>query len=144
MQPRSLSVQFAGPVILLVLFAQSTTSADQPEKLPIFNGEPRLLIVHGYSTSAHWWAFLQRKIDRYSGGADERVVEVKLCNKGGTPIARWMNLDTGERSEAWKRMFTPMVEAEQGKRPVVVLAQQSLQFAYPGERRSGVRGPERR
>lgn len=128
--------------LLLVLFGQTFALADEPERIQIFNGEPRLLIVHGYSTSQHWWAFLQRKIDRYSGGADHRVVDVKLCNRGGTPIARWMNLDTGERSEAWKRMLTPMIEAEKGKRPVVVLAQQSLQFAYPGDRRNGIRGPE--
>jgi len=104
-----------GPMILLVLVAQACWSADPPETTRIFSGEPRLLIVHGYSTSAHWWAFLQRKIDRYSDGADDRVVEVKLCNKGGTPIARWMKLDTGERSEAWKRMLIPMIEAEKGK-----------------------------
>lgn len=66
----------------------------------IFTGEPRLLVVHGYSTSAHWWAFLQRKIDRYMGGPEERVVEVLLCNKGGTPIAKWMNVETGARSGA--------------------------------------------
>ena len=42
----------------------------------IFSGEPRLLIVHGYSTSAHWWAFLQRKSDRYMGGSAKHVVEV--------------------------------------------------------------------
>jgi hypothetical protein len=131
-----------GRAILLVLFAQAFALADQPETTRIFRGEPRLLVVHGYSTSQHWWAFLQRKIDRYSGGADLRVVEVRLCNKGGTPIARWMNLETGQRTEAWTRMLTPMIEAEQGKRPVIVLAQQSLQFAYPGDRRNGIRSSE--
>ena len=30
----------------------------------IFSGEPRLIVVNGYSTSFHWWAFLQRKTDR--------------------------------------------------------------------------------
>lgn len=107
----------------------------------IFSGLPRLLIVHGYSTSAHWWAFLQRKIDRYMGGPDNRVVEVQLCNKGGTPIARWMDIETGEPSPAWKRMFTPVIQAEKGKRPVIVLAQQSLQGVY-GERGAGIRNKD--
>jgi hypothetical protein len=116
--------------------------AAQPEEIRIFSGEPRLLVVHGYSTSQHWWAFLQRKIDRYSGGADRRVVEVQLCNKGGTPIARWMNLESGQRTEAWTQMLTPMIEAEKGERPVIVLAQQSLQFVYLGDRRNGIRNEQ--
>jgi hypothetical protein len=77
------------------------------ESVKIFSGEPRLLIVHGYSTSQHWWAFLQRKIDRHMGGPGRSSVEVRLCNKGGTPIARWMNLQDGTRSAAWERMLTP-------------------------------------
>ena len=85
---------------------------------------------------------MQRKIDRYITGADKRVVEVQLCNKGGTPIARWMNVQTGERSEAWKQQFTPMIQAEKGKRPVIVLAQQSLQIIYPEDRRAGIRNAE--
>ncbi len=109
----------------------------------IFSGEPRLLITHGYSTSAHWWAFLQHKIDRYMGGPDKRVVEVRLVNKGGTPIAKWMNIETGEPSPAWKQMFTPAIQAEKGKRPVIVLAQQSLQGVY-GERTAGIRNKEDR
>jgi hypothetical protein len=108
----------------------------------LFSGEPRLVIVHGYSTSAHWWAFLQRKIDRYMQGAEKRVVEVQLCNKGGTPIARWMDVTTGERSDAWNQLFTPMIQAEKGKRPVIVLAQQSLQFIYPADRRAGIRNAD--
>lgn len=113
-------------------------------ELRIFGGEPRLLIVHGYSTSQHWWAFLQRKIDRYSGGSERRQVEVQLCNKGGTPIAKWMDVKTGKRSEAWTRMFTPMIQAEKGKRPVVVLAQQSLQWVFPGARNAGIRNADDR
>jgi hypothetical protein len=86
--------------------------------IKIFSGEPRLLIVHGYSTSAHWWAFLQHKIDRYMGGPDKRLVEVRLINKGGTPIAKWMNIETGEPSPAWKQGFTPAIQGEKGKRPI--------------------------
>ena len=132
-------------IVLLVGCFASTASAAQDEKqdLKILSGEPRLLIVHGYSTSAHWWAFLQRKIDRYMQGAGQRVVEVQLCNKGGTPIAKWMNIETGEPSDAWNRRFTPMIQAEQGRRPVIVLAQQSLQFAY-AERAAGIRSDQDR
>ena len=35
-----------------------------------------------------------------------------------------------------------MIEAERGKRPVIVLAQQSLQFVYPGDRRHGIRNAQ--
>ncbi len=113
-------------------------AAESAADVKIFSGEPRLLIVHGYSTSAHWWAFLQHKIDRYMDGPDKRVVEVRLINKGGTPIAKWMNIETGEPSPAWKQRFTPAIQVEKGKRPVIVLAQQSLQGVY-GERTAGIR-----
>ena len=125
-------------------FSLTVSAAHAEESPEIFNGQPRLLIVHGYSTSHHWWAFLQRKIDRYSGGASKRKIEVQLCNKGGTPIAKWMNVKTGERSEAWKRMFTPMIQAEKGKRSVIVLAQQSLQWVFPGPRTAGIRNADDR
>ena len=109
-------------VNVLILAISSHAVADDDPSIRIFDGEPRLLIVHGYSTSQHWWAFLQRKIDRYSGGPVNRVIEVRLCNKGGTPIARWMSLESGKRSEAWEQMLTPMISAEQRKRPVPILA----------------------
>ena len=131
-------------IILLFAFSYPAVmcSAQAKSHEPsIFSGEPRLLIVHGYSTSAHWWAFLQHKIDRYMGGPEKRVVEVQLCNKGGTPIAKWMNVETGELSDAWQRRFTPMIQAEKGKRPVIVLAQQSLQFVY-SDRKAGIRNAD--
>ena len=77
-------------------------------------------------------------------GADRRVVEVQLCNKGGTPIARWMNIDTGKPSAAWKQMLAPMIQAEKGKRPVIVLCQQSLQGVFQPERSSGIRNSDDR
>jgi len=128
--------------VLCSTVALSPEVESDSKDIRIFSGEPRLLIVHGYSTSRHWWAFLQHKIDRYMGGPDKRVVEVKLCIKSGTPIARWMNVETGERSDAWKHMFTPMIQSEEGKRPVIVLCQQSLQHVYPPERSTGIRGPD--
>lgn len=129
-------------VLLAVSYPAAVRAAqDERQELKIFSGEPRLLIVHGYSTSAHWWAFLQHKIDRYMGGPDKRVVEVQLCNKGGTPIAKWMDVETGEPSDAWRRKFTPMIQAEAGKRPVIVLAQQSLQWAF-ADRAAGIRNDQ--
>ncbi len=117
-------------------------SANAGDIVKIFSGEKRLLLVNGYSTSFQWWAFLQRKIDRYleyNGGPGDRIVEVQSVTKGGTPICRWMNVDTGERSQAWKKMITPMIQREQEKRKVIVLAQQSLQWCYEGERSVGIR-----
>lgn len=137
-------------VFLAVMFCSATLLAAEsktdPEPVKIFSGKPRLLLVHGYSTSFQWWAFLQRKIDRYlqyEGGPDGRMVEVQPVTKGGTPIAKWMDAATGKRSTAWKQMLTPTIQAEKGKRPVIVLAQQSLQWAF-GERRAGINGPDDR
>ncbi len=129
-------------VLSLTVVARAAEPSTTADDIKIFSGEPRLLIVHGYSTSAHWWAFLQRKIDRYTEGPEKRAVEVQLCNKGGTPIARWMDIQSNERSDAWKQMLTPMIQAEKGKRPVIVLCQQSLQWAYAEGRRAGIRSKE--
>jgi len=135
---------------LVALFCTATAFAAEPEAAPehvtIFSGGPRLLLVNGYSTSFQWWAFLQRKVDRYlqyEGGVDGRAVEVQSVTKGGTPIAKWMDAATGERSPAWKQMLTPTIRAEKGKRPVIILAQQSLQWAF-GERGVGINGPNDR
>lgn len=120
------------------------TQADS-ENIKIFSGEPRLLIVNGYSTSFHWWAFLQRKIDRYveyKDGPDGRVVEVQSVTKGGTPISGWMNVDTGGRSVAWRQVLIPTIKKEKGKRPVIILAQQSLQRAFPADHGAGIRNAD--
>jgi len=126
-------------VISLTRFVGATEESAAADGMRVFSGEPRLLIVHGYSTSAHWWAFLQRKIDRYMDGPEKRVVEVQLCNKGGTPIARWIDLETGMPSQAWQQMFTPMIQQESGQRPVIVLAQQSLQGVFAESFATGIR-----
>ena len=67
----------------------------------IFSGTSCVLVVNGYSTSFHWWEILQRKIGRYMEG--ERVVEVVRATKGGTPIARWMDVTTGKRLQSWNK-----------------------------------------
>ena len=104
----------------------------------IFSGEARLLVVHGYSTSFHWWAFLQRKIDRFRPG--DREIEVNLVAKGGTPIAKWMDVNTGEPLPPWSERVSPTLPTK-GDRPAVVLAQQSLQWVFGG-RETGITGSQ--
>ncbi len=138
------------PIVCLVIASHLATgfSAEprsESERVSVFCGEPRLLLVNGYSTSFHWWAFLQRKIDRYldyEGGPEGRVVEVQAVTKGGTPISLWMDPDSGERSAAWKERLTPAMAREKGNRAVVVLAQQSLQFTFPEGRGEGIRNKD--
>ena len=124
----------------LMLSRNSDTEPWQAATVPalrVFSSEPRLLVVHGYSTSRIWWRRLQQKLDRYF---ERRLVEVAPAIMGGTPIARWMNAATGERREPWIEVLQPVL-ASRGSRPVTVLAQQSLQWVY-GDRREGIRGAD--
>ncbi|UCD27302.1 MAG: hypothetical protein JSV03_09220, partial [Planctomycetota bacterium] len=45
-------------------FAQAGPATTKPTagEFKIFTGRPRLIIVNGYSTSFHWWAYLQHKL----------------------------------------------------------------------------------
>lgn len=105
--------------------------------LKVFSGAPRLIVVNGYSTSVQWPRMLQRKIDRYFEG--KRVIEVKPVLKGGSPIAKWMDVETGKPLEPWKRLRR--VLKAKGGRPTIVLAQQSLQGVF-GRRRAGIRSKD--
>lgn len=125
-------------VMLMAMTVQAAESDVGSEQLKIFSGERRLIVVTGYSTSFHWWAFLQRKIDRYSKG--ERALEVRPATRGGTPIARWMDVKTGQRRQPWTRILRPALQAK-GDRPAIVLAQQSLQWVF-GEQREGIRNEQ--
>ncbi len=127
-------------VLLILCAAVLSEGPPTAGELKVFSGEPRLIVVHGYSTSFHWWAFLQRKIDRYTEGP--RLIEVRPALRGGTPIARWMDVRTGEPREAWTRVLQPALQAK-GDRPAIVLCQQSLQWAF-GERGEGIRSAEDR
>lgn len=126
-------------IVLFFISAQPAGGDDQnsPE-LRLFDGRPRLLVVHGYSTSRQWPQVLQRKLDRYFEG--RRVIEVRSVIRGGTPIAKWMNPETGEPSAAWVGRLRPALE-NNGERPVIVLAQQSLQWVF-GERGAGIRSAD--
>jgi hypothetical protein len=122
----------------LAAFSQTLIAAEPGPSTKLFDGTPRIFVVNGYSTSRHWPQILQRKVDRYFDG--KRVVEVRSAIKGGTPIARWINVETGEPLESWRRIVKPALQ-RQDHRPTIVLAQQSLQWAY-GERSVGIRGDD--
>jgi hypothetical protein len=117
-------------------WSQTTQSAGKEFK--IFSGEPRLMVVNGYSTSFHWWAFLQHKIDGYYKG--KRIIEVQPATRGKSPIARWMDVKSGERKPVWEQTLQPALKAKKGK-PAIVLAQQSLQMAF-GSKGAGIRNKE--
>ncbi|WP_145063655.1 SGNH/GDSL hydrolase family protein [Adhaeretor mobilis] len=95
-----------------------------------------MLVVNGYSTSFRWPGILQQKINRLLG---PNVVEVRSALKGGTPISGWIDLETGQRRKPWTQILKPKLRNDKGNRPVIVLAQQSLQGAF-GRRSIGIRG----
>ncbi len=104
----------------------------------VFDGKPKTIVVNGYSTSFHWPKILQRKLDRYFDG--KQLLAVRSATKGGTPIAKWINAQTGEPLAPWVERLRPALKGDGGK-PVVVLAQQSLQWAF-GDRAAGIRNEQ--
>ncbi|MHC4462442.1 MAG: alpha/beta hydrolase fold domain-containing protein [Planctomycetota bacterium] len=118
-------------------YASAAGGRDRPgsDKIKIFDGKLRVIVVNGYSTSFQWPRILQRKLDRQFDG--KRVLTVKSATKGGTPIAGWLNVKTGEPSRPWRNVLRPMLK-ESEDTPVILLAQQSLQGVY-GNRREGIR-----
>jgi len=125
-------------VVLVEVYA-ATVSAQQSSNrgLKLFDGEPKALVVNGYSTSFQWPKILQRKLDNYFDG--NRVIEVKLATQGGTPIAKWINLETGQPLAPWIQKLRPLLKDK--KQPTLVLAQQSLQWAF-GDRSAGIRNAQ--
>jgi hypothetical protein len=134
--PTFLRISRIAPALALTLAALASTAhgAEAADGFKVFSGEPRLLVAHGYSTSFHWWAFLQRKIDRLRAG--DRKIEVNLVAKGGTPIAKWIDVNTGEPLTPWSQRVTSALSMKRD-RPAVVLAQQSLQWVF-GAREVGI------
>ncbi len=104
-------------------------------KLKLFDRKPMIFVVNGYSTSFQWPAILQRKLDRYFEG--RRFITVRSAVRGDTPIARWIDLATGQPAPAWE-VVRPALARPNNTTPVVVLAQQSLQWVY-GLRTAGIR-----
>ena len=102
----------------------------------VLDGEPTRLVVNGYSTSFEWPALLRAELDRLVG---PRVIEVRPVVRGGSPIAKWMDVATGERRPVWINRLSPALRSEDQR--VVVLAQQSLQWVY-GNLRYGIRSAD--
>lgn len=105
----------------------------------IFDGRKKTIIVNGYSTSFNWPKVLQKKLDLYHGG--KRIIEVKSATMGGTPIAKWIDVRTGEPRKPWLERLRPQIEQASEKGDVIVLCQQSLQWAF-GDRGVGINGPD--
>jgi hypothetical protein len=121
----------------LALLMSTVAAAAQPETAPhqpVLDETPKVFVVNGYSTSFQWPRILQRKLDRYFG---RRVIEVNSATKGGTPIAKWMDAQTGAPLRPWTDVLRPALKAAD-KRSRIVLAQQSLQWAF-GKRGEGIR-----
>jgi hypothetical protein len=122
-------------IAFVLVAAHSTTSAQNADKnLDWFDGTPRTFVVNGYSTSFRWPNVLQRKLDKFFDG--KRVIEVKLATQGGTPIAKWMNVETGEPLPPWNLKLRPLLSEQEC--PTIVLAQQSLQWVFE-DRADGIR-----
>jgi hypothetical protein len=120
-----------------LLFLQNGALAQEPrsqdKRLILFDKSPKTILVNGYSTSFHWPDLLQQKLDQHTDG--KRVLTVKSATKGGTPIARWIDVRTGSPLKPWLTILRPALEA--ADKPVVVLAQQSLQWTF-GDRSVGI------
>ena len=135
MVPRTfLSAVYCGFVMHVVVLAAEMQT--QPRQR-ILDETPKLLVVNGYSTSFQWPRILQRKLDRHFG---RRVIEVKSATKGGTPIAKWMDVETGQALGPWTDVLRPAL-APTDEGPRIVLAQQSLQWVF-GNRGDGIRNSD--
>lgn len=125
-------------LVLACLMLPNHLSAQQKDSFKIFSGESRLLVVQGYSTSFHWPHLLKSKLDRHFNG--QHQIEIKRATRGGTPIAKWMDVKTGKRKKPWISIIQPALSSK-GNRPAIVLAQQSLQWVF-GERDTGIQNAE--
>jgi len=125
-------------LLLTGLTAGHGQSKANGEKIKIFDGKPKVIVVNGYSTSFQWPRILQRKLDRYFNG--KRLIKVKQATKGGTPIAKWLNINTGEPLRPWLNVLRPTLQNSEDT-PVILLAQQSLQWVF-GNRRQGIRNAD--
>lgn len=113
------------------------SAAGQESHADWFDGKPRTFVVNGYSTSFHWPEMLQRKLDRYFDG--KQVIEVKSATQGTTPIAKWMNVESGQPMRPWTTKLRPLLKDD--SKPTIVLAQQSLQWVFGG-RADGIRSED--
>ncbi len=123
---------------LVSIFGFVSAPVSQAQLVPeLFSGERRLFVANGYSTTRHWPDVLQRKLNRYYNG--EQIIEVVNTYESGTPIAKWIDLDAGERDNKWNKTLKPALESETVY-PVILLAQQSLQWTFSDDRLEGIEG----
>lgn len=125
------SLAFCLTIFSGILPASDTFAQNTPE---LFSGERRLVVANGYSTTRNWPDVLQRKLNRYNGS---QIMEVVNTYESGTPIAKWLDLDAGERDSKWKKTLQPVLESETTY-PVILLAQQSLQWVFSDDRLEGI------
>jgi hypothetical protein len=118
--------------------AAPSAAASAAKRIRIFDGKPKVFIVNGYSTSFHWPRLLQRKLDRHFDS--KRVITVRRATRGGTPIAKWIDVATGKPRPAWDTVKRALKRPDD-KTPMIVLCQQSLQWVY-AQRTEGIRGKD--
>ena len=116
-------------------YALAQQSKADERRLRILDDKARTIIVNGYSTSFKWPSILEKKLDEMYDS--KRVLTVKPATKGGTPIAKRIDVRTGGPLKPWKDILRPRIQEAEDE-PVIVLAQQSLQWCF-GERRAGIR-----
>ena len=129
---------FCSPVLPVSGLFSPASGGDRASPSPglrILDGQPKTVVVQGFSTSFYWPTVLQRKLDRYFDG--RRVVEVKTATQGGTPLARWIDVKSGRRTPAWERIVKPAL-TQDDRVPVIVLGQQTLQLVF-GRRAVSIR-----
>ena len=119
---------------VLVMSACTDGRAAAGKPMKILSGGPKLIVVNGYSTSFRWPKLLQRKINRFLDG--KGAIEVASATRGGTPIAKWIDVKTGKPLGSWSRVTDAL--KRKGDRPAIVLCQQSLQWAF-GQRQASIR-----
>ncbi|MEM7144489.1 MAG: hypothetical protein AAF591_05105 [Verrucomicrobiota bacterium] len=115
--------------------AAPTSTKPPAPVLPLFDETPKTIVVNGYSTSRLWPALLQEKLDEHTGG--KRILSVKSAIKGGTPVAKWIDTQSGEPLQPWLNTLRPALKDVPPDHPVIVLAQQSLQWTF-GDRQTGI------
>ena len=132
----ALRVAFAGLLVSTVM-AHGAESSDSG-RLQIFDGSPKLIVVNGYSTSFQWPELLKQKIDRFTDGQSQ--IDVQSATAGGTPVAGWMDVESGDPKKVWTDRLSPVLRGK-GEKKAILLAQQSLQGCF-GNRREGIRNVE--
>ncbi|MEM8489004.1 MAG: PKD domain-containing protein [Bacteroidota bacterium] len=94
-----------------------------------------MFVANGYSTTRNWPSVLQRKLNRYFNNT--QVIEVINTYESGTPIAKWIDLDAQARDNKWRKTLQPALASEPDF-PVILLAQQSLQWVFGEDRLEGI------